>query len=158
MLYALGETFNEPVSEVRAEAYIDALSDLPTDALITACKRAIRESKFFPRPAELRELVEGSAVDRAEIAWNAMRRMVRQIGYYATPADADWPDDATRRAALELYGGWAALCSRLPAEGPEMLGAAKLFKANYLAYVNRERVDQALPAASVSGYLHDGNE
>jgi hypothetical protein len=37
----------------------------------------------------------------------------------------------TQRAAEGLFGGWRALCERLPAEGPELLGFRKQFIAAY---------------------------
>lgn len=157
LMFALGDTFNEPVSEIRAEAYFDALRDLPTAEVLAAGRRAIAESRFFPRPVELREMVAGTADDSAEAAWNAMRQLVRRYGYLGTDgrgACPEFPDDATRRAALELYGGWGALCSSLPCDGPEFLGARKAFIASYKAYANRERREHyvELPP-SISGYL-----
>jgi hypothetical protein len=158
LMLGLGETYGEPVSQARMEIYFGALSDLELSAVRAAANIHVRTQKFFPRPSDLRESVQGNINDHAELAWNAIRALVRRVGYYNTPKDTDWPDEATKRAALELYGGWGALCSRLPAEGPEMLGAAKLFKATYLAYAGRELRDKALPSASVAGYLHDGND
>jgi hypothetical protein len=134
MLYALGDTFAEAVSELRAEAYFDALRDLPVGEVLAAGRRAIRECRFFPRPVELRELIEGRTEDRAELAWAAMLRLVRRYGWPGIDGQGtapEFPDEATRRAAMELYGGWRALCEKLPGEGPELLGVAKVFKAAY---------------------------
>lgn len=150
-MFALGDTFNEPVTDIRIEAYFDALSDLEAPQVLVAAKRAIAECRYFPRPVELREMVEGTADDAAEMAWNEMRALVRRVGYYGVP---EFPDEATRRAAMELYGGWRALCSSLPCEGPEFLGARKAFIASYKAYMGRERREHvSLPAHGVSGYL-----
>ena len=151
VLYALGETFNEPVSEIRAEAYFDALCDLPVEAVLTAARAAIRHAKFFPRPVELREAVEGNVEDRAEVAWNAVRALVRRYGYPGVDGRGmppDFPDEATCRAAMELFGGWRSLCECLPASGPELLGVAKNFKSSYAAYARRDqRTASALPAS-----------
>lgn len=155
-LYALGETFNEPVSELRAEAYFDALRDLPIVDVLQAMRQAIKAGRFFPRPVEIREAIDGSTEDQAEIAWGAAVALVRQRGWYNPPAEADWPNWMTRRAALELFGGWQRLCECLPGEGPGFHAAAKQFKATFRAYANRERRD-ALPAAAVTGYLTDGD-
>lgn len=144
MLYALGDTFNEPVSELRAEAYFDALSDLSLDAVLHAGRLAIRESRFFPRPVELREQIAGKVEDRAELAWVAVQELVRTVGYIGTDGNGKppaFPDEPTRRAAFELYGGWNALCSSLPAHGPELLGIAKQFKALFVAYDHRDTRD-----------------
>jgi hypothetical protein len=152
-LYALGETFGEPVSELRAEAYFDALSDLGILDVLGAMRTAIRTSKFFPRPVEIREQIEGNPQDRAELAWNAVLRLVRRVGYYGKP---DWPDEPTKRAALELFGGWPALCEQLPAGGPELLGIAKGFKASYVAYAHRDLSDVAqLTRAEATRLLED---
>jgi hypothetical protein len=151
MLFAVGDTFNEPVSELRAEAYFDALNDLPIADVLAAGRRAIAESRFFPRPVELREMIDGTMDEAAEIAWGKVQRLVRSVGYTGTPA---WPDEPTRRAALELYGGWVRLCSSLPADGPELLGYRKQFVATYKAYAARDRREMAaLPPSSVAGYI-----
>ena len=134
LMLGLGETYGEPVSDARIEIYFAALSDMTLPEIRAAATAHVRGCKFFPRPAELREGLDGSAEDRAELAWLSVMRIVRAFGFYNEPPLDAWMDEATRRAALDLYGGWRGLCSRLPAEGPEMLGAAKLFKGGYRAY------------------------
>jgi hypothetical protein len=145
LMLGLGETYGEPVSEARMEIYFAALSDLDLPDIRAALNVLVRTSKFFPRPAEIREAVCGSAEDRAELAWSAVQRIVRAHGWANPPKDEDWPDEATRRAAMELYGGWRALCENLPAAGPEMLGTAKLFKSSFAAYARRDDRVPALP-------------
>jgi len=147
LMFMLGDTFGEPVTDIRIEAYFSALSDLHVESVLGAGQRAIRECRFFPRPVELRELVTGSGDDAAELAWNEVRRLVRRVGYMGSPT---FPDEPTRRAALEIYGGWVALCSSLPCEGPELLGARKAFIANYKAYASRERREQELLPPAVT--------
>lgn len=143
LMFGLGEAYGEPVSDMRIEIYFRALVDLEPADLQRAADVHVRHQKFFPRPAELREAVTGSVEDQAEIAWLAVQRLVRRFGFYNPPTVDDWPDDATRRAAMELYGGWARLCEYLPASGPELLGVAKQFKAAYAAMdraVTREQL------------------
>ena len=149
MMFALGDTFNEPVSEIRAEAYFEALKRFPIADVLAAGRRALEECRYFPRPVELREMLDGTDDEQAERAWNIMRQLVRSVGFYGVPT---WPDDAIRRAALDLYGGWQALCSNLPSghddTGPALLGARKAFIANYKAYAGLERRERiALPAS-----------
>jgi hypothetical protein len=149
LMLGLGETYGEPVSAARMEIYFTALADLELDAVRAAVTAHVQGVKFFPRPAEIREAVAGSTDDRAALAWNAVLRLVRRIGYPGTDgrgAPPAFPDRACERAALELFGGWRALCERLPGEGPELLGIAKNFKAAYAAYVRRDqRTLDALP-------------
>lgn len=79
-----------------------------------------------------------------------MLQLVRRYGFYSQPPETAWPDDATLAAAMSLYGGWKALCAKLPGEGPELLGAAKLFKASYVAFDGRVRRGELLPAGRES--------
>jgi hypothetical protein len=81
--------------------------------------------------------------DRAELAWAGLLRIVRRHGYWDEPKE--WPDPAMRRAAMELYGGWCALCERLPSEGASLAYAAKQFKATYAAHVRDTARQGALP-------------
>ena len=88
-LYGLGEVFNEPVSDVKVALYFDALDDLTWAALQPACRLAVRQCRFFPRPAELRELVLGRAEDAAERAFGRLQTLVRRVGSWGAPAYDD---------------------------------------------------------------------
>lgn len=140
-MYLLGETFNEPVSDIRTEAYFGALQDRTLVEVNAAVMAALRQCKFFPKPVELRELIDGSTEDNAEVAWGAVLREVRRVGYWGTPT----LDARAMRAVRELWGGWHRLCETLPAEGPELLGWAKQYKACYQA---TERIAEAKQLAS----------
>lgn len=144
LLLGIGETYGEPVSDARMEIYFRALDDLSLNRVREAANHHVRSSRFFPKPAELREAVDGSFEDAAEIAWTNVRAIVRKYGYWAKPSSIQWPDAVTEHAAMKLYGDWKALCEHLPASGPEMLGTAKLFKGHYAA-VSRQAQREALP-------------
>lgn len=145
MLFALGEAYGESISAARMEIYFRALDDLSLEEIRRAANVHARASKFFPKPVELREAIEGKAEDQAEIAWQAVQKLVKRYGYWhdidALPIP--WPNYQTKRAALELYGGWRALCENLPASGPEMLGTAKLFKATFTAFSRQDARESA---------------
>lgn len=158
LMLGIGETYGEAVSDARMEIYFQALADLELAAIQRAATVHVRTQKFFPRPAELREAVLGRLDDEAELAWGGLLRLVRRCGFWwneAIQGPLPWPDEATKRAALELYGGWKPLCERLPGEGPGLAVAAKQFKATYAAYARREAI-AALPAGSFAGALTDG--
>lgn len=55
-IVALAEVFGEGLTAERQAIYADSLSDIPSDQLRYAIRRAIRELKWFPKVAELREL------------------------------------------------------------------------------------------------------
>lgn len=125
--FILCETFGEPTSELRTEGYFTALSDFDLPHVKGAMNHAIRLCRFFPKPVELRELIAGRAEDAAEAAWAAVLGEVRRVGYIGTPA----LEERALRAVNELWGSWRRMCETLPAEGPELVGWIKQFKATY---------------------------
>ncbi len=136
VLELLGATFNEKIGELRAEGYLMGLSDLSIDDVERGARRALKESRFFPRPSELRELAVGSADDLAEMAWLELLSEVRRVGSYGTPALGDDLSEAVRC----VWGTWVGLCSTLPNDGPELLGWAKRFKSAYSVTTSPNRV------------------
>lgn len=149
VLGVLGEIFREPVSELRAEGYFDGLQDLSISEVETAARAALRVSKFFPRPAELRELANGRAEDRAELAWIALLAEVRRVGYLGTAV----LEPATRDTVRHLWGTWGHLCMTLPGEGPELLGWAKQFKGAYVATQHRLEQPELIGREEAAGLL-----
>lgn len=124
----LGETFNEPVSELRIESYFDALKDLDAAEVLTAMRQSVRWSRFFPKPAELREIIEGDTQSRADGAWGDVLKAIRSVGYMRFPA---FEDERIMPAIRDVWGSWERLCTTLPAEGPELVGWIKQFKGAY---------------------------
>lgn len=137
LLFTLGEVMNEPVSPVRAEMYCRLLEDLPFADVRHAVHQYALSARFFPKPADLRDIALGNVDERADLAFAYVQREVRRVGWMGKPS---WPDAETERAAMQLYGGWQRLCELLPASGPEMLGTAKLFKAYFTAAAHQDRM------------------
>lgn len=134
-MHALGHTFNEPVSTIRTEAYFDALADFTIEQVNAAARLAIRSSRFFPKPIELREFIEGTPDGHADDAWAALIEQIRRVGYIGTPT---FTDERTLRAINETWGSWRRLCETLPGEGPELIGWMKQFKAAFQSLEKRE--------------------
>lgn len=135
MLYALGETFNETVSEGRASIYFRALQDLSLHDVERAMNAHVRASQWFPKPAELLAAAHGATEDHGELAWASVQAEVRRVGWTGTPA---WSDPLAERAALRLFGSWRGLCEQLPRSGPELLGLRKQFLALYGALARQD--------------------
>jgi len=55
VLAGLCVAFNRENSEILLDVYWEALDDLSIEALERAAREAVRESKFMPPPAELRD-------------------------------------------------------------------------------------------------------
>lgn len=134
-MFTLGETFNEPISDVKVEAYFDALGEFDVTQVLPAMKATLRKSKFFPRPADLIEAIEGDRDEAADAAWGAVLREIRRVGYVGTPN----LEERALRAVCELWGSWRRLCETLPGEGPELVGWLKQFKAVYGSVTKRDQ-------------------
>lgn len=136
LMAALGETFNETISDVRSDAYFAALADLSIAELEQAAHNHIRVGRYFPKPIELREWVTGTDDDQALTAWQQLTREVRRTGYTGRP---DLPD-TTIHAIERVWGSWVALCQTLPADGPGLSAWENRFRETYAVLLTRERV------------------
>lgn len=146
-LFVLGETFNEPISDLRAEGYFDAMRDFSLEEANAAIREALRTCKFFPKPVELREMVEGDVDANADRGWAEVIREVRRVGYTGVPAFAD---PKVLAAVCDIWGSWSRLCETLPGEGAELVGWVKQFKSAYRSQGVRARTD-ALAAGMPTG-------
>ena len=137
--YVLGEVFDTPISELRVEAYLEALIDLPIEAVLLAMKAHVKTATFFPKPGELRAMIEGKAEDRAELAWLEALRLARQVGSYRNPELTD----PALRAAIDALGSWRTFCL----SEDDLTYRATLFKRTYAAMQRRMEFErEALPA------------
>ena len=144
-MHVLGQVFNEPITTIRTEGYFDALRDFTISQVNAAVRVAMRTCRFFPKPVELRELMTGSAAERADVAWGELLRELRRVGYLGTPT---FTDASLLPTIHTVFGGWARLCETLPAGGPELIGWMKQFKSAYGTVDQRQRHEQLLAAAN----------
>lgn len=132
-LTVLAEYYERPKSEAQIVLYVQALDDLACDAVIRAMCALVRTSTFFPRVSEIRAVAEGRPSDAAELAWMALLREIRRVGYLGTP---DLPN-ITLETVRGLWVSWAHCCTTLPGEGPELIGWMKRWDVAYGATANR---------------------
>lgn len=153
-MLALSEFFKTPVSERLAGLYFTALKDMSIDDVEQSAASAFQRLKYFPKPVELRELVEGSATDEAALAWAAFTREVYRVGYMRQPS----LPPVTLEAVRIVFGSWQAACGSLPApdsdRAPELMGWRKQFIAAYGDTTRREAV-QALTTGEAKNILAD---
>lgn len=106
VLAVLSQAFNESVSEQRAEAYWIALRDLDLDLFEAAAFEAMKTLEWFPKPVQLRELLDGAREDDIEHAWLEYKTLARRFGGYASPE----MDAALLEALTLVFGSWQAAC------------------------------------------------
>lgn len=102
-LAMLSEVFDKELSTAASEAYFGALRRYDIDAIRLAVEQAICRCQFFPRPAQLIDLLEGGTIDdRAMLAWN---RVLGALEAHGTGQSVDFGDQALHAAVLTI-GGW----------------------------------------------------
>ena len=113
----LGHYFDKEISETNMTLYFEGLSDLPEEPVIAAMRETIRRCKFFPRVAEIRELVaeaERRQRDRdraARIAEESRRRRLEI---------EEWKQDRASRGALTSPTPIRALLPRVEMSAEEL--------------------------------------
>lgn len=130
-LVALAEAFAFDFSPSAQALYLDALEELTEVQLRTACARAMRELRFFPRAAELRDLAGVSSP--ALEAWDQVLGCLSRGGGWA-----ELPI-ATRRA-LAAIGGSSRVTT---ADDQRGLGA---LRPRFVDAFTKQRDDSFKPA------------
>ncbi|HJY45287.1 MAG TPA: hypothetical protein VJ301_11745 [Propionibacteriaceae bacterium] len=158
LLAGLAEVFAVTLTATRTELYFRALEDLPLTAVQEAAVRAMRECRFFPKPAEIREFAGADEEERAEMAWLALLEAFHHGGGYD---GCELPDDDITVALVRVYWGgaerareWWRFChdAALDAKHRE-------FVARYQTYATRPRHElPRLPGAGFLSMLEEGRE
>src|SRR5262249_32937387 len=107
MMAVLQAVFDKVLRPEAQDACFSVLEDLPIEAVERAGELALKSCKFFPKPAELRELAEGSFEDRSQLALSSLDKIAARFG--------DWcslytEDAATAQAIVDTFGSWL-LCA-----------------------------------------------
>lgn len=109
----LGELFDKEISDTLKNAYWTTLKPYSDSQCTAAFEAVITKCRFFPKPAELLELISGPETDKAMLAWLRVDKAVRTIGNYES---IDFTDDRAINSTIEAMGGWVALCNTSEAE------------------------------------------
>ena len=105
----LSAAFDKEIDEATLESYWMALEDMPIEDIERACKHAIQNLEFFPRPAHLRRSqAPMDPTSRAIVAWQSVVRTIATVGQYAS---VDF-DDKLTNATIRNLGGWYWLCQQ----------------------------------------------
>lgn len=98
----LGEVFDKQISDTLLEIYWRILEPFDDSQCISAFKRAVIELKFFPKPAELIEILQSKKEFAATNAWIDVLNAVRRIGCYRSVRFAD----PVIHSVVQIMGGW----------------------------------------------------
>lgn len=159
----LAETLGSEMSEGKLWAYEMALSEFSDSQVSAAIAMALKTCKFFPKPFELIELIEGKKEDQAALAWETLLDTMQHIGAYQSV----FFEDGRIARAVKLLGGWQTVCSwkreelkflrldfakiycSLPADtAPESLDGISAINANASGYLDRIPKTLRIPCLS----------
>lgn len=104
MVTVFGEAWCRRISEVTIRAYEMALEDLSEDEIQDVGKLALKRFKQMPSPAEVLELLNGSAEQHAIAAW-ALVLKAQNHGAYK---HVDFGDKLIN-ASIRALGGWVQM-------------------------------------------------
>ncbi len=103
----LGELFGKEISDTLKNAYWMILQPYSDGQCKKAFEVALTTCKFFPKPSEILELINGNQGEQATLAWLRVHEAVKSVGPYES---IDFSDDRAINSAIEAMGGWVHLC------------------------------------------------
>ena len=101
----LAEIFDKEVTKSLLRIYETILEPYPDMECKSAFEKAIATCKFFPKPAEILEFLQGSESDKATEAWLQVTEAVKSIGNYQSVKFID----PVIHSCIEAMGGWEEL-------------------------------------------------
>jgi len=101
-LFILAEMFDVPMSGEKAEIYWERLKDYDDQQLEKTFGRILDTCKFFPKIAEIKELIEGSPADKSLQAWHISLEAIRN--------KSPQFEDKRIVAVISDMGGWQEFC------------------------------------------------
>lgn len=123
---ALAATHRVEADSAMIEGYWMGMEDLPVDAVLSACREAIRTLGYFPKPVELRKLAGvRTPADDAALAWADVSKAAKS---------SCWPDDPVAAEVVRHMGGPKRL-GMMPADEFETWGR-KEFERIYATVVD----------------------
>jgi hypothetical protein len=141
------EVLGADLSPAKVEGYFQALQDLPIEGVLAGLAEARRSSRFFPKPAEIRELSVGADEGRAAIAWATAMKLARR----ARLGQRVDLGDAAAHTAIEMLGGWRHVWILGRPEVPdiEIQNVKRDFTPLYLLALRNQNLLATAPAVLV---------
>ena len=99
VLLAAGMVFNKDIPATLVKIYLRALEPYTPLECAGALEQLISTSKFMPKPADIREALEGDARGQALESWREVERLMRNC------VGARSEDDVTQAVVISM-GGW----------------------------------------------------
>ena len=95
-----------PLEAAAIRIYWECLLTYSLEDLHGAMVRHIETSKFFPKPAELIQLIDGTVETQAVTAWIVVMEAIRRVGSWGVSTF----EDPMINLSIQALGGWKQLC------------------------------------------------
>ncbi len=114
---ATAEMLNQPkLTPLGLRTMFAVLQRYPLEAVEAAIQKHMEESPYMPKPCDIIRNIEGTAEERALIAWGYVLMAIAKYGRYQNIKF----DDPAIHYAITCMGGWHILCQALTDELPFM--------------------------------------
>lgn len=128
-----GVIYNREISKELLSAYWQILKKYDSSDIQNAFMRHFKNTEkgqFFPKPADIISLIEGTSEDRALKAWGKVDSAIKEHGAYAS---VSFDDDVIHSVISEM-GGWINLCHTKTTEMPfKAINFQKIYKSCLLS-------------------------
>jgi hypothetical protein len=107
---ALAELHNRDASKALTRLYHSTMAEHDIGSVLKAFRQAATKLRFFPKPVELLEFIEGSQEDakvEAALEADAVLLAIRRYGVYA---NVRFLDPVTNAVVRQGFGGWLNVC------------------------------------------------
>lgn len=132
-LAALGEVFGKEVSTAMLEIYWAVLKKLSMEDFRSATSVYMEIGKFYPKPADLLEIVVPDVKSRAALAFDKLLSSLSSVGTYCSVTF----DDPAIHLTVEAMGGWVEMGMKDPTDQ----WFRKDFEKYYSVYARRVQAE-----------------
>ena len=100
------ELYDKTLSDMMKDLYWKVLDPFTDEQCEKAFKEIIYSSRFFPKPADFIEILQGKKQDQATIAWLEVLGTIKSVGHYQSVRFAN----PVSHSVIMAMGGWEQLC------------------------------------------------
>ena len=103
----IGEVHGRQISQPLLDLYWKVLEPFPDEQCEIAFKRVLLDGRFFPKPVDFLEVLQGKKENQATEAWLKVLNAVKRVGTYQSVSF----DDKAIHSVIDVMGGWEQLCT-----------------------------------------------
>ncbi len=108
----LGEIHDKVISPLLMELYWKTLEPFTDEECERALKAMVTSQRFFPKPVDILEAIQGKKENQGTEAWLKTLNAVKRIGNYQSVSF----DDKAIHSVIDAMGGWEKFCMMLSEE------------------------------------------